>query len=131
MNALSFLLFGSPDRIRYSVISFWIVAAILAMLALRVKPYRRTIMTLGVVLAVFYAPAFFGAFSPRFLPAATPPDGNVFDRTTDKMAQMRETMTWMGLFVGSLAVIAVFLSDRAANRLRKIVAAKRDGPWTR
>ncbi len=47
------------------------------------------------------------------------------------MAQMRETMTWMGLFVGPLAVIAVFLSDRAANRLRKIVAAKRDGPWTR
>ncbi len=55
MNALSFLLFGSPDRIRYSVISFWIIAAILAMLAVRVKPYRRTIMTLGVVLAVFYA----------------------------------------------------------------------------
>lgn len=124
LESLNDMMFGTPARFRASLLGFFIVGAVILWLAALVRPYRRTILTLGAVLIVFYAQPLFYIISPPVGLPAQPTGSSVFERMETSMMQFRALMPWLVFIFGPLAVAAQFVGDRTNSRVERAMAGR-------
>ena len=125
MESLTDMMFGSPERFRASLLAFFLVRAVILWLAAVVRPYRRTFLTLGGVLIVFYAqPLFYIISPPANLPAQSP-GSSMFERMEASMMQFRAVIPWLVFIFGPVAVVAQFVVDRTNSRVERAMVGRR------
>ncbi len=125
IESLNAFLFSTPERFRYSIYAFYLVGAAILLLAYLVRPYRRTILTFGAVLAIFYTQAFVDVLMPETEPGPIGPMENGMER-------MRAFIPILLLICTPVALAATFLIDRANVRRAKkpLPPAATNRPWS-
>ncbi len=125
MENLSNFLFGTPERSRYAIYAFFLVGAAVLLLAYRIRPYRRTILTFGAILIVFYAQAFLAIIVPPAEPQSLDPIGR-------SMGQLLAFIPMVLVVVAPIGLVATFLYDRMKVRGAKSSDSENrfNGPWS-